>query len=77
MQFDPSFDPTAGDSKLSPATAATMRATRDHWRKLGLSVQFVDDSGALTEWSFRTAVARDAFVAKNLSDKPHAISAAV
>jgi hypothetical protein len=75
MQFDYSHDP-ADDPKLSPATAEMMRQTRAQWRRLGLSVQFLTDRGTLDEWSFRTAAARDAFIAQNLAGKTYALSAA-
>lgn len=74
MQFDYFYDPADG-AKLSAATAELMRATRTHWRNLGLSVQFVSNAtGTLTEWSFRSVAQREAFIAKNLVDKPYAIS---
>lgn len=74
MEFDFTHDP-ANDPKLSPIVQQTMRQTRDHWRRMGLSVQFISERGTLDEWSFASAAARDAFIAKNLADKPHVVSA--
>jgi hypothetical protein len=74
MQFDYTHD-TANCQKLSPATADMMRATRNHWRKLGQSVQFYSDAGKLDEWSFSTKAQLEAFIAKNLNGKPFAVSA--
>lgn len=74
MQFDYNFDP-ANCPKLSPATADMMRATRNHWRKLGQSVQFYREAGNLDEWSFSTKAQLEAFIAKNLTGKPFAVSA--
>lgn len=73
MEFDHSHDP-ANDPRLSPATAEMMRQTRNHWRRLGQSVQFISDRGTLDEWSFGTIKQRDAFIAKHLAGKPYAIS---
>lgn len=76
MLFDYAFNPFKTDEKLSPIVREQMHQTREHWRRLGLSVQFINSVGRLTEWSFRTAAARDAFIAKNLAGQPYAVSEA-
>ena len=74
MKFDYSHDPS-NCPNLSPATADMMRATRNHWRKLGQSVQFYTDDGDLDEWSFDTKGKLEAFIAIRLANKPYAVSA--
>lgn len=74
MIFDYNYDP-ADDPKLSSHTADLMRATRNYWRDLGLSVQYFSNAtGELTEWSFSSVTQRDAFIKKHLKDKLYAIS---
>ena len=74
MEFNYSYDP-ADDPKLSSATSKLMRATRNHWRDLGLSVQYYSDiTGKLTEWSFSSENQKEAFIKRNLKDKPYAVS---
>lgn len=76
MLFDYAFNPFETDENLSPIVREQMQQTREHWRRLGLSVQFINSVGRLTEFSFRTAAARNAFIAKNLKGQPYALSEA-
>ena len=70
MQFDVDYRPV-WPAHMKSVVEPVFLARRD----AGLSVQFVRDDGARDEWQFVSVAQRDAFIAKNLSGKPYAVSA--